>query len=443
MSKKVQIIWNEFLEYATDREREILEVLKKEGNFTRTGQLLGVSRQTVQKAWKRVERRAGKKGFAPDYDLIHPVAPGMTSKGTSIRYDQDGNVQQYWNKTTREGVDEADIFKIPDPKKVVKNSYLLDAERKVIQQWISEKPEAIEQEKAWQAYAQELAKDLPRAPLVKAPKVDLVNDDIMSFYPVSDHHLGMLAWRQENAKGDSYDLDIAEEMLCDAMDYLVSSSMVSAVAVIAFMGDFMHYDGFEPVTPTNKHQLDADSRYPKMVRAAIRSMRYLIDAAKTKHDTVHVIVEIGNHDLSSSIFLMECLHNIYEKDPRVTVDTSPQHYHYYRFGKVLLGTHHGHGVKLADLPLVMATDVPEDWGMSEFRTIHTGHVHHNQTHVQKDFRGADVESHRVLAAQDAYANQKGYRSLRDMKCITYHREYGEVSRHQVNPLMLEGIRKAK
>jgi hypothetical protein len=178
--------------------------------------------------------------------------------------------------------------------------------------------------------------------------------------------------------------------------------------------------------------LDSDTRYPKMVRAAIRSMRYMIESAARRHGEVRVIVEIGNHDLSSSIFMMECLHNIYENDPRIVVDTSPAHYHYFDFGKCLIGVHHGHGTKMTNLPLLMATDRPELWGRTEYRYWWTGHVHHDQ---MKEFNGCKVESFRVLAPSDAWASQKGYRAGQDMKSIILHREYGEVARNTVNPSM--------
>jgi hypothetical protein len=206
-------------------------------------------------------------------------------------------------------------------------------------------------------------------------------------------------------------------------------------ALLVFLGDFMHYDSFVAVTPTSGHHLDADGRFPKMVRTAIRCMRYLIERALERHGKVHVIVEIGNHDLSSSIFLMECLRNVYENEPRITIDNSPRHYHYYQFGQVLVATHHGHGAKSEALPLIVATDVPKMWGETKHRHIFVGHVHH--VNKLKDFPGAEVESFRILASPDAYSDQKGYRSARDMKCIIFDRNHGEIARHSVKPDMLD------
>jgi hypothetical protein len=360
----------------------------------------------------------------------------MSSRGTSILYDSAGQVKEYWNKTKQEGRPPEEAVHLPDPKTIVKLSTLYDQEGNVTQQWVAEKPDAVAQANAWKEYAEILAEDLPRIEPIPVPEAG--SDDLLACYPIGDHHMGMLAWREET--DEDYDLKISEDLLRSATNYLVETSGHCRDALVLFLGDFMHYDSFVPVTPTNKNFLDSDSRFPKMVRTALRTMRYLIEKAAAKHEKVHVIVEIGNHDLSSSIFLMEALRNIYEKEPRIFVDTSPKHFHYYRYGNNLIGTHHGHGksAKLADLPLIMATDRPAEWGMTDFHYWFTGHVHHDQV---KDFPGCRVESMRVLAAPDAYAAQNGWRSKRDMKSIIFDRQFGEIARHIINPEKLRSLKK--
>jgi hypothetical protein len=374
-------------------------------------------------------KKRARRGDAPEYGLTHPLPPGLALKGTSILYDDEGNVREYWNKSKQDGRDPDEVVKLADPKRIAKLSTLYDQEGRVTQQWVSEKPEAAAQMLAWREAAEAMAEALPRA-----EPVQLVEGfraaDLMACYPVGDHHLGMLSWDKET--GSNYDIRIGEAALRSAVDYLVGASPACEQAAVVFLGDFMHYDSFKAMTPTAGNILDADGRFPKMVRAAVRSMRYTIETAAAKHGSVLVIVEIGNHDLASSIFLMEALKNIYENDHRIIVDTSPSHYHYFEFGKCLVGTHHGHGPKPEKLPLIMANDRPEEWGRSQYRYWWTGHVHHDTT---KDYTGCRVESFRILAPEDAWAAQKGYRSRRDMKSILLHSEYGEVARHIVTPAM--------
>jgi hypothetical protein len=374
------------------------------------------------------EKRA-RRGYAPENDLVHELPQGLVLAGTSLRYNQAGEVEQYWNKSKPEGRSPADAVQLPDPKTIAKVSTLYDQEGRVTQQWVQEKPEAVAVLASWNEAAKALASTMPRAEPVEAPG-GLLATDMMACYPVGDHHLGMLSWAEET--GADYDLKISEALLRQSFDYLLGASPACERAVVAFLGDLLHYDGWKPVTPTGGNQLDADSRFPKMVKTAMRSIRYAIEATARKHGNVHVIVEIGNHDLSSSIFLMESLANIYENDPRITVDTSPKHFHYIEFGKNLIGTHHGHGVKPDKLPLVMASDRSEAWGRTKHRYWWTGHVHHESA---KDFTGCKVESFRILAPADAWASQMGYRSARGMKSIILHSEHGEVARNTVNPDM--------
>jgi hypothetical protein len=256
--------------------------------------------------------------------------------------------------------------------------------------------------------------------------------DLLVVYPIGDHHMGMLSWKHET--GVSYDLDIGERLLTKAMQYLVDRSPPSQTALIVVLGDFMHYDSTTPETPEHSNPLDSDGRHQKMVRAAIRTIRRTIEMALAKHDKVHVIIEIGNHDLFSMAWMMESMAAIYEDNPRLTVDTNPSWFHYYLFGKCLFGVHHGHGVKMEDLPILMAQDRSEDWGQTRHRFWLTGHIHRR---VALDHGGCSIESYRILPPPDAWAFNKGYRPKRDMHAVVYHREFGEQGRNIVSPWMLE------
>src|SRR5579884_1843977 len=343
----------------------------------------------------------------------------------SVQYDADGKVR---GQSVQYAPEREPYVPLPDAT-LARRSTLVDAEGNVLQRWEIEKPDLAARDAAWREIATALAEGLPRAEPIPAPAA--VNSDLCACYPIGDHHMGMLAWKYET--GDSYDLDIGERLIGAAMAHLVEVTPACNNGLVVFLGDFMHYDSFVAVTPTSKNPLDADGRFPKMVRAGIRSMRRVIEMAAARHFHVRVIVEIGNHDLASSIFLMECLHNIYENDPRISIDTSPRHFHYFSFGHVLVGTHHGHGVKAEQLPMIMATDQPEAWGAAKHRYWWTGHVHSRTAH---DFRGFTVESFRILPPPDAWAANSGYRPIRDMKAIVLHREHGEVARYIVNPEML-------
>jgi hypothetical protein len=417
--------------YATERQWKVLSALDKHGSRRKAAKALGIHHTSVRDVLRAVLRKAAQQGYAPAHDIVHEVPEGLTLKGTSIRYDGAGNVEQYWNKTKVQGREPEETVQLPDPKTVVKVSKLYDNQGKVIQEWVSEKPEDVARERRWLEFAAELAAEMPRLAPVKAPRPG--DSDLLVCFPVGDHHNGMLSWHRET--GADYDLEIAEKLLFGATNYLMSRAPPADQALLAFLGDFFHYDSQHPVTPKSGNMLDADSRFPKMVRVGIRSVRNAITAALRRYSKLHVIVEIGNHDPFSSIFLMECLRNLYEREPRVTIDTSPSHYHYFEFGANLIGTHHGDMAKMDKLPGIMAADRPEAWGRTKYRMWITGHKH---TREALDFPGCTVESFRVLPPVDAWAHNSGYRSQRAMNALVIHKDFGESERITVRPEMLRG-----
>ena len=378
-------------QYATEEQWKRLEAWERLGTSRKAAKEFGVGKASITRAKAAVVRQAARQGYAPEYDMTRQVPDGFKVKGVSTYYGQDGEIRGQWVKSQEDRERQVEIL-----KEMVKG----------------------------------FTADIPREPPVPLPPY--ASHRLMACYPVSDMHIGMLSWAEET--GTDYDMKIAEKLLMGAVDFLVKAAPPCDRAVVALLGDFMHYDSFEAVTPTSRNQVDADSRFPKMVRAAIRTLRYLIMRALSNHQEVEVIVEIGNHDISSSIFLMECLANIYENEPRVKINTSPALYHYFTFGKCLVGITHGHKTKMENLPLIMAADRPEDWGFTKHRYWWTGHIHHDKA---KDVHGTRVESFRTLAPNEAYAAERGYRAKQEMKAIILHREHGEISRLTVNPAMLE------
>jgi hypothetical protein len=387
----------ELRQYATDSQWEKLVALEQHGSQRAAAAALKLNKNGISAAHKAVLLRAAQHGYAPDYDMRDPAPDGFLVARHSQYYDKDGKPAGRW------------VIKTQDAERA------REIALEVIEGFTS---------------------SLPRAEPVAEPVGDL-NADLLACYPVGDLHLGMLAWGKET--GADYDLKIGENLLVKATDYLVKSAPPCGQSLVVFLGDFMHYDSMIPETPTGHNKLDSDSRPAKMIRTAVRCMRYLIAAALERHGKVHVIVESGNHDPFSTLFLMECLRNVYENEPRVSIDDSPSHYHYFRFGKNLIGVHHGHGTKMQNLPLTMAADRPADWGSTEHRVFWTGHIHHlkQQTTINaQGFTGCTVEAFEVLGPEDAWAHQKSYRSRRSQKSIILHREHGEFDRHTVNPGMM-------
>lgn len=303
-----------------------------------------------------------------------------------------------------------------------------NAAGEVLQTWARYSPDDALRAEAMRAAIDAMAADLPRVKPRKAKGA--WRTDLLTVYPIGDPHVGMYSWREET--GDDWDLVIAERTHCAAMDALVQAAPASEQAVVVNLGDLFHYDSMAAVTPRSGHFLDADGRYAKMVAVGVKIMRRCIESALEKHKRVHVINAPGNHDETGALWLSIALANVYEREPRVTIDRSPSVFAYYRWGNVLLGVHHGHACKPDKLPGVMAADRAQDWGETVHRHWLIGHVHHES---RKEYAGVTVESFGTLAARDAYATSGGWRSGRSMQAIVYHAEHGEVARSKVTAAM--------
>lgn len=308
-------------------------------------------------------------------------------------------------------------------------SVLYDSEGNLKLEWV--KTVNHKETEAFKALVDDLCERIPSLPPVPAPVKSTNYDHLLAVYPMGDPHFGLYSWHEET--GNDFDLDTAERDLCNAVDRLVASAPPCPHALIVNLGDFFHADTMDNQTWRSGNQLDVDSRWLKVLRTGIRALIRCVQSALTKHQKVTVICAIGNHDDHSSMFLMTVLSHLFADDSRVTIVDSPTIKHYYRFGKVLIGVHHGHTIKMQDLPMQMATDRKEDWGETRHFYWLTGHIHHDS---RKEYNGVIVESFRTLAGRDAWAAQMGYHSGRDMKCILFHSEYGEVERHTVSVEML-------
>jgi len=359
-------------------DETLIATLEKAGSQRKAAAELGIHRRTLERRLSRLKLR----GYSPEHDMTHLVPEGFTVRGVSTLYDKHGNVSAQWVKSQQ------------DPEEV---------------------------QKMIQAIIAGLKDEIPRAKPVKAPKKTV--DDLANLYVITDYHLGMLAWGEET--GADWDIQIAEDTLVAWFAQAIKQAPEAAVAIFAQLGDFLHWDGIDAVTPTSRHILDADTRFQKLIRVAIRVIRRIVAMLLEKHDRVHILMAEGNHDISSSMWLREWLAVLFENEPRITVELSPDPYYCYEHGDTSLFFHHGHKKKLGNLDDVFVAKFREVFGRTKFSYAHTGHLHHVEV---KETNLMVVEQHRTLAAPDAHASRGGWMSGRDAKVITYSKKHGEDGR---------------
>jgi hypothetical protein len=249
----------------------------------------------------------------------------------------------------------------------------------------------------------------------------------MTFYPVTDLHLGMLAWGEET--GEDWDLKIASKTIKRQYDELIlGGPAVAGDCVIAFMGDFLHQNDQTNATPRSRHQLDVDGRYPKVLDIAGQLALHLIGRAAQRHANVKVIVVPGNHDPEASAAVHFGLRMFYSANQRIKVDDKCVGIAYHRHGVNLIGVTHGHNLPQNRMLATMTADRPLDWGETWCRRFYSGHIHHARVKPDGQLK---CEAFAPPIPRDAFSHNAGYRSERELTAIHFDAKLGEVGRHNI------------
>lgn len=374
----------------TEKQLTVIELTQVQGmSQYQAAKQLNMSRSAVRDHVQAVKGKAARRGYSPDHDWKNPVPDGHKIKGVSTFYDEAGLPVRQWVKSQ---TDEQRQFEM-----------------------LVQRLEAAQE-------------GLPRFKPVQRPKDS--DENLLTLLTITDFHLGMYAYEAET--GDDWDVNIARDVFLNSIHDMIKASPKSKVGMLCQLGDFLHWDGILSVTPQSGHILDADTRYGKLVEMAMSVMTEAVMMMLRKFDQVIVISAEGNHDISGSIWLRKHIKHMFGDEDRLTVIDNDFPYYAYLHGETMLGFHHGHKVKLAQLHKLFASEprFREMWGNASCTYIHTGHYHHER--VVED-GGAIAEMHPTLSGRDAYAARGGWVSRRGAKVITYDKVNGEVARITVRP----------
>lgn len=373
----------------TERQKVVLKMRKGGASWREIASELGIEERAARRARDQVMMKAAKAGYSPDHDMTHTTPPGFSVRGVSSYYNEDGVLTGQWVKTRSDEEKQAEILL-----------------------------EAIEN----------AATALPKFKPTKPPKT--IDENLCSLLTITDFHLGMKAWSESD--GEDWDVQIARDTFLNAITDMVDAAPKSGVGILNQLGDFFHWDGLIPMTPTSKHILTGDDRYSKLVEMTINIMTSAVQIMLRKFGEVVIVQAEGNHDLASSVWIRKYMKHRFELDPRVSVIDNEFPYYAYLHGETMLGFHHGHRMKMAQLQKLFAAEprFREMWGQATHCYIHCGHLHHER--VIED-AGATVEQHPTLATRDNYTTSHGYVSQRGAKIITYDKSDGEIHRVTVRP----------
>ena len=246
----------------------------------------------------------------------------------------------------------------------------------------------------------------------------------------ADIHVGKLASISET--GQSYDMQKAVSQVDGAVDGILSKAIGFSIDKIFFVigNDVLHVDTPRRTTTSGTPQDTSGMWHEAFLEAKtmyVRAIEKMLPVAD-----VHVIFNPSNHDYMSGWMLAQTLEAYFRNHPNVTFDVSIAHRKYTSYGVNLIGTNHGDGAKLDNLPLIMAQEAPELWVKCPMRYVYLHHIHHKQTYKfmsGKDFVGVTVEYLRTPSASDSWHHRNGYIGAKKaIEAFVHSKEHGQVAR---------------
>lgn len=368
----------------TDAEKRNLKLFIKHGSVNAAAKASGISRNTLKSSWRRIRDRAALKTFAPECGIVNKVPDVMNLKGMSdMRTNSEG--KPVWYK------------------------YDVDLQKKA---------EVMRQ------VVEAFKEDLPVCENVKMRKNIVHNGDLLNCYVLADYHLGMVA--HEMTTGDEdWNTEKAEQVLYNWFEMAVQSTPQAEKCLFLELGDFTHIDNQKGLTERSGNILEYDVPLNVLIRVAIRVMRRVIKLLAEKYKEVNVMVVDGNHNEGGANWMQELLTAYYEENERIIIDQNKTPYYCFEFGDVSLFAHHGHKKKPSECEEVFINRYREVFGRTKRSYAHLGHRHHHNL-IEKS--NMEIEQHPTLAAKDTHAADGGYSSDRKSHAITYHKNFGEVSR---------------
>jgi hypothetical protein len=401
--------------------RDALALQAQHGTIAAAAHATGIPRTTLQHRHARAMDavRSGRIASPPIPEIGQPPA-GFEVVANNAQYDGDGVLKSQSVRTKRSAGAE---YAVPDGHTIKGESALLDADGRLVARWVKTREGGASGlvDALKEAFAGYDGKAAP----IEAP-IDQ-NSDLLTIYPVPDLHFGMYSWKSET--GSDYDTGIAAQVAASGIRTLVAQSQPSEHAVVLVLGDYFHQNDQKNATPGSGHRLDVDGRWAAVYHKGALLLLEIVKLVAAKHSRVTLKILPGNHDEDAAVTLTVAMSLFFSQEKRITVDMNPQNAWYHRFGKVLIGAHHGHQIrKFEQMAMAMAVDRAEDWGQTSFRYYYSGHIHHKKG---EEIMGVWVQSFRSPAAPDAYNSGSGYRSNRDLIAITMHRNRGQVGEHTV------------
>jgi len=240
----------------------------------------------------------------------------------------------------------------------------------------------------------------------------------------ADIHIGKLCRAFET--GEEYNSQIAVARVKEGVQGILNKTQGWQIEKILYIvgNDKLHIDTPHRTTTSGTPQ-DTDGMWYDNFLIAKQLDIDIIEILRCVAP-VHVQFDPANHDYTNGFFLADTLKSWFSKCEDVTFNVSIAHRKYFTYGENLIGTTHGDGAKVQDLPLLMAQEAPKDWAVCKHRYFYTHHLHHK---VSKDYGSVCVETLRSPSGTDSWHHRNGFQhSPKAIEGFIHHKEHGQIAR---------------
>jgi hypothetical protein len=239
----------------------------------------------------------------------------------------------------------------------------------------------------------------------------------------ADIHVGKLAEAFET--GDEYNSNIAVQRTLEGVEGILNKVKGFPIDKILFIAgnDILHIDSPKKTTTSGTPQDTDGSWYSNFLIA--KQLYIDILTRLLEVSDVHVSFNPSNHDWTHGFFLLDVVKTYFHKVDNISFDSDLRHRKYFTYHSNLIGTTHGDGAKMTDLPSLMAHEA-EDWSKCRHRYVYTHHVHHK---TSKDFIGVTIESLRSPSGTDGWHDRNGYCGVpKAIEGFLHSKTQGQIAR---------------
>jgi hypothetical protein len=339
---------------------------------------------------------------------------GNNSARFRLKQDEIEILMQYRgikNATDEAGVDDKDVkhgwLKTKQASLFFKNPNFKQEELDAIQKI---KDECIKEVKAY-------------APKYHAIETVKSKDAHLLVIDIADLHIGKLATTFET--GEDYNSQIAVKRAKDGLQGILNKSEGFYIDKVLFVAgnDILHTDNTKRTTTAGTPQDTDGMWYDNFLMAKnlyIELLEKLLSFAE-----VEVVYNPSNHDFTHGFFLMQLI-EAHFANSTINFNVNLLHRKAFKYGNNLIGTTHGDGAKVENLPLLLATEFPILWSETKHRYIYSHHIHHK---TSKDFIGVTFETLRSPSGSDSWHHKNGYTGVpRAVEGYVHHKEFGQIAR---------------